>query len=102
MPEERSRPNVKLVESRGATSVFIEAEISETGDFVISGQDIGEAPMEHYGESDYEYSVTVRAQHKDALLTLLIEKLFKGDGMAVSRLRAMLEEKGIPCEFFCF
>ena len=99
MPEERSRPKVKLLESRGATSVFIEAEISEMGDLVVSGQDVGDAPMEFFDDSDYEYWLTVRAEHKDAVLLALIEKLFKDDDRLVTKLRALLEAKGIPCEF---
>ncbi len=35
---------VRLYEVRGETSVYIDAEISEEGNLVVSGQDIGKLP----------------------------------------------------------
>jgi len=62
---------VTLYEHRGSTSIFIDAEIDESGDVVVSGQDIGEAPERFFGDSDYEYWVHVRTAQKPALLAAL-------------------------------
>lgn len=89
----------KLVEYRGNTSVFIDAEIDGEGRFVISGQDIGELPMEHFGDSDYEYWVVVPEDQKDRVLLALIEKLYSGNSRIVSEFMELMKLKGIPFEF---
>ncbi len=86
---------VKLVEHRGSTSVFIDAKIDEEGRFVISGQDIGDLPKEHFGDSDYEYWVVVSKEEKDKVLLALIEKLYRGDSKVVSAFMDLLKSKGI-------
>jgi hypothetical protein len=88
-----------LVERPGETSIHISAEIREDGDLQLSGQDIGKVPLEVFGDSDYEYWLRVPAAQKDLLLLALIEALYKGDVGAVSKLRALLEARKIPCEF---
>lgn len=62
---------VELVSVTGPTSVYINAEINEDGDLVLSGQDVGEAPRAMFGDSDYEYWLTVRGEHKDAVFHAL-------------------------------
>ena len=90
---------IELYESSGKTSIYIDAEIKGTGDLQLSGQDVGEGPREFFGDSDYEYWLTVSKEYKDDVLLLLIEKLYGGSSTAVSRFRGLLESKGIPCEF---
>ncbi len=89
---------VTLVEIRGETSIFIHAEIDENGNLVISGQDVGRAPKEFWGDSDYEYWVVVPPEGKDKLLLALIERLYKDDLGVVSKFRDLLSEKGISSE----
>ena len=91
--------NVKLYEYRGETSVFIDAEIKEDGTFVLFGQDIGEAPKKHFGDSDYEYWVVVQEEQKDRVLLALMEKAFGGNSKAVSEFMDLMKSKGIPYEF---
>ena len=90
---------VKLVNQDGSTSIHIDARIEESGDLVISGQDIGDAPEEFFGDLDYEYWLTVPAAEKDRLLLALIETQYAGDLSVVSKLRDLMEEKRIPCKF---
>ncbi len=130
MDEQLDQPRekkVKLVAHRGETSVFIDAEIDEKGNLVLSGQDIGKAPEEWFGDSDYEYWLVVAASEKDRILTMLlgqvagrqqfipasdasedekdwallgaIEKTYGGDLRAVSAFRDLLEANGIRFEF---
>ena len=96
--EKRSR-RIKLYESRGKTSIFIDAKIEKSGDLLLSGQDVGEAPKEYWGDSDYEYWLTVPKEHKDDVLLLLLEKLYGGNSSVISELRELLESNGIPCKF---
>ena len=65
---DRNPLKTKLCEIRGETSTFIDAEILENGDLQLSGQDVGKLPEEQFGDSDYEYWVTVPKEHKDRLL----------------------------------
>ena len=93
---------VVLVEQPGETSIHIRAEILANGDFQLSGQDLGKAPMEIFGDSDYEYWLTVPAAQKDSLLLALLESLHKGDVHVVSKIKAMCAARNIPCEFSCY
>ncbi|NHJ12924.1 MAG: hypothetical protein EAX95_04570 [Candidatus Thorarchaeota archaeon] len=90
---------VKLYEYRGETSVFIDAEINDEGSLVLSGQDVGEAPEKHFGDSDYEYWVVVKEEQKDRVILALIEKTYGGNSKAVSEFMDLMKSKGIPYEF---
>lgn len=91
---------VKLVEIEGSTSRYVDAEITDKGDLLLSGQDIGDAPRAIWNEDEYEYWLTVRAADKDRVLLALLEKLYTGNPSVVSELKHYLESKDIPCEFF--
>ena len=93
---------VELYESKGKTSIYIDAEIKGTGDLQLSGQDVGEAPRKFYGDSDYEYWLTVSKEHKDDVLLLLLEKMYGGNSSVISGFKALLESKGIPYEFHSY
>ena len=67
------RKAVQLLEERGETSRFIDAEIKENGDLVVSAQDVGKAPLQWWGDSDYEFWVTVASKDKPLVLQALIE-----------------------------
>ena len=90
---------IKLVSQGGSTSIHIDVRIRENGDLLFSGQDIGDAPEEIFGDLDYEYWLTVPAAEKDKLLLALIEKHYAGDALVISTLREFMESKQIPCEF---
>ena len=91
---------IKLVSQGGSTSIHIDVRIDENGNLLFSGQDIGNAPEEIFGDIDYEYWLTVPAAEKDRLLLALIEKHYAGDAMVVSTLREFMESKEIPCGFY--
>jgi hypothetical protein len=126
-PDPRREKKVKLVAHRSETSVFIDAEIDDKGNLLLSGQDIGKAPKEWFGNSDYEYWVVVAAPDKErvrsillgqaaggqqfspaadasedekdwALLTV-IEQTYSGDLRAVEVFRELLKANGIKYEF---
>ncbi|MHA1933889.1 MAG: hypothetical protein ACW97A_01290 [Candidatus Thorarchaeota archaeon] len=90
---------VKVVEERGSTSVYIDAIIDKDGDLILSGQDIGETPKEHFGDSDYEYWVHVPSSQKDNVLLALIEKFYGGNLKVVSEFMELMKSKGIHYEF---
>ena len=66
---------IQLFEEQGETSRYIDAEINKDGDLVIFGQDIGKAPREYWGDSDYEFWVHVAAKYKGDVFRVLLEKL---------------------------
>jgi len=118
---------VRLVASSGETSVFIDAEIDEKGNLVLSGYDIGKAPEDWFGHDDYEYWLVVAASDKERVLSILlgqaaggqqfrpagdasedekdwalltvIEKTYGGDLRAVEVFRDLLKANGIRFEF---
>jgi hypothetical protein len=91
---------VTLIDTKGTTSIYISAEINEKGDLLISGQDIGQAPQEMFGDSDYEYWLKVRASNKNLVLLAFLENLYAGNPSLISELMHFLESKNIPYEFF--
>ena len=93
---------IKLVSQGGSTSIHIDMRLNENGDLLFSGQDIGDAPEEIFGSSDYEYWLTVPAAEKDRLLLALLEKHYAGDALVVSTLRELMESKNISCSFNSF
>jgi len=93
---------VRLVHVEGTTSIHIDAGITDEGDLLFSGQDLGQAPRELLGDSEYEYWLRIRASNKDKVLLALIEKLYSGNTSLISELKDYLESKGIPCEFHSY
>jgi hypothetical protein len=89
----------RLVSQTGSTSIYINARIEDNGDLRFSGQDIGDAPEEIFGDLDYEYWLTIPAAEKDRLLLALIEKIYKGNASVVSEMKEFLEERNIPYGF---
>lgn len=102
MPEtdvETITQRVEIFEDRGETSRFTHAEIDDKGKLTLYTTDIGKMAEEVWGDSDYEFWVTVLPEHKDKLLLALIEKLYGGHFSAVDEFRDFLEAKGIPHKF---
>lgn len=59
-------------DTSGATKFFVDALVNDVSDLVLKGQDVGAAPMAMFGDSDYEYWVTVPADQKDRVLLELM------------------------------
>ena len=82
-------------EARRTTEAYFE----QNGDLILYTQDIGEIFRRVWGDSDYEYWVTVKAEHKDEVLLALLSVLVGGEENAADDFKNFLESKGIPCEF---
>ena len=90
---------ITLIESKSEQiSIHLSAEIKPNGDLVLKGYDVGKLVEDQFGDSDYEYSLTVKAEDKDTVLLNLIKERFAND----SEFKSWLEEKGIPHEFWSF
>ena len=83
---------VTLCEERGETSIYIDAEITKDGTLQLSGQDLGQAPEEFWGDSDYEYWLVIPADQKDRVLLALLENQYAGNRRAVSEFQGFLKE----------
>lgn len=90
---------VQLVQADGPTSIRVDAEITDEGDLLLSGQDLGAAPQEAFGDSDYEYWLKILAADKDRLLLVVLERDYSGNLSVISDLMTFLKAKGIPYEF---
>jgi len=86
-------------------SRFLQASMTDDGDLVISGQDLGDEVERIFGVREYEWTWTVRSSDVPELATALgtpsgvLEALtaqFSGDGAA--GLKAFLEEHQVPHE----
>ncbi|MGQ4912723.1 MAG: hypothetical protein ACP6KW_11185 [Candidatus Thorarchaeota archaeon] len=94
-----SNLKIRLYEERGPTSIFIDIEVDADGNLVMSGQDLGKAPSEYWGDSDYEYWIVVKKEQRDLLLLSLIQEMFGGSHDAFSRFREFLIERDIRYDF---
>jgi hypothetical protein len=56
------RPNIKI---------YMEVYLDEKGQLIFDGQDIGQSVEKWYGDSDYEYSYTIKASEVKKLYALL-------------------------------
>jgi hypothetical protein len=83
----------------------LEASLTEAGDLLIEGHDLGKGVEEFFGYREYEWDWTVRAGDIPALLTALgedsdvltaLSRRFSGDQAA--GLLSFLEEHGVPHE----
>ena len=92
--------NVELYQKGGKTWQSVRAWVSEEGNLVLEGHDLGERPEQFFGVDEYEYFVSVKAEHKDRVLLALLRKLYGGHPEAVEEFRADMKASGIPSEFF--
>ena len=75
-----------------SVSIHIDAYIdNETGSLVIEGQDVGSFVMDTFGDSDYEYWLTIKKEDKYRLFELFMES--DADAEAVVAARFCLEDK---------
>lgn len=95
----KSKRRVQLVEKGGKTSIHVRAEIDDRGNLLISGQDVGEAAREFWGDDDYEYWLLVESAEKDHLLLKLIQHVYGGKPRAFEEFLAWVKANGIPYTF---
>jgi hypothetical protein len=100
LEEEKMDDAVTLVDEQDGIFVHIDARITEEGNLVISGQDLGQELVELFGDSEYEYFLSIKAPYKDQALLALIEKFYKGNSQVITEIQELLESKSIPCELF--
>ena len=66
-----AKQKVSLCElKRPRISIYVDASLVD-GKLIISGQDIGEAPEEFWGDSDYEYWLTFPAPETEKFFKVL-------------------------------
>jgi len=94
-----SNQRIRLFEKQGETSIFIDIEIDKKGNLILSGQDLGKAPEEYWGDSEYEYMMLVKRDQMNILLLSLIKEKFGGNAQAFSNFREYLIKESIPYEF---
>ncbi len=105
-----SKQEITLCEQKGTRiSIYVDASLHD-GSLTISGQDIGEAAEEFWGDSDYEYWLTLSPDATTKLFKILcagspdedpldvLQKKFHGTG-AFSGIRAFCARHGIEAKF---
>lgn len=101
MPDDSSKlPHLIITSTRqGGTSVYAGISVDEHGNLVMDGQDVGAAPLEDFGDSDYEWWLTIPAASKDQLLLHLIQHVFSQSASPSSALMEFMKERGIRYDF---
>ena len=91
---------IELVNTtENTTEIHIDVGITEEGDILFSGQDLGSDVRKMFGDSDYEYWLSISARDKDRLLLALIEQHYSGNASVISELTELLKSKSIEYEF---
>lgn len=80
----------------------LEATLEADGKLVLSGCDAGPAAKEFFGDSDYEYWITVPAEARDRLLLELLKQCFGNRSTPSSDFMEWLKRLGIPYEFMSY
>jgi hypothetical protein len=79
---------------------ILEVKITDEGDLLFEGQDLGDSVVDYWGDFDYEYWLKVKSEYIPSIVLYLIKKCFdKGIFKNDSEFRAWLKEKGIPSSF---
>jgi hypothetical protein len=71
------------------------AKIGDNGDLILAGVDAGKDVEKFFGDSDYEYWLTMPQEFKETILLYLIKERFS----SVHDMKAWLEEKEILCTY---
>lgn len=91
--------HVELCQQTGDLRIRIDAAIDDKGNLLLSGQELGAAVREFWGDNDYECWLLVSSEQKDRLLLALIKQLYAGNTDAVGELCQWLREDDIPYVF---
>lgn len=105
-----SKQTVSLCEQkRSGVSIYVDASLYD-GKLTISGQDIGQAAEDFWGDDDYEYWLSFSPEATEKFFKLLcankpgedpldvLKKRFHGPG-AFSGIRAFCAQHGIAVKF---
>jgi hypothetical protein len=68
------RPLFREILGEGSQRTIVEVDlvIKTNGDLIVDGWDFGAAPRELFGDSDYEYWLTIRSEDKARVLEELL------------------------------
>lgn len=86
-----------VYESRGdgsTTRIWVTQDVN--GDMQIAGQDVGAAPREFFGDSDYEYWVTIPWEHSRDITLELLRALAHRPPGGTTPIIEWLREHSIP------
>lgn len=96
-------------ESRGEDWRSLWLGLNENGDVTIAGQDLGPSVAQSWGDSEYEWAITIKAADVPAYVRCLggkagdtvldlVTACFRRDSACVEK--QFLEKHGIPIEFW--
>jgi hypothetical protein len=86
---------VLIDEKTGSDSRQLVAKIESDGRLMLEGYDLGPEVEKYWGDSDYEYWLTVAADYKDSLLLRLLQDRFSTS----SAFMDWLKSQEIPYQF---
>ena len=71
---------MEIFRKDGEEFTSIEANFNSNGDLSIDGQDMGPLVEEFWGDSDYEYFLTIPKSEMNDFILVLIKKAFSKNG----------------------
>lgn len=79
----------------GGTRSVLRVHREPGGRLVIAGQDLGVAPLEVFGDSDYEYWITIGPKHAAGIDIATLRAVAAGDPGGSLGITRWLRERGI-------
>ncbi len=90
----------KLTVSEGVETTSIDADFNDAGHLIISGQDMGPSVEMFWGDSDYEYYLSISNEDVNKLCLVLLKEGFNSiSPLGFSEVRELCKENNINTEF---
>jgi hypothetical protein len=86
----------EIFRQEGENFRSIMVSITEAGGLQLDAQDMGKLVEEVWGDSDYEFWVTIPPEGLAKLARALVKKLYAGRERAVDELRELCVAEGVP------
>ncbi len=88
----------EIYRQEGESFRSIMVTLSPSGRLKLDAQDMGKFVEEYWGDSDYEFWITIPPEAAAKLAYVLLKKLYAGREQAVTELRELCAAENIPHE----
>lgn len=88
----------ELYRQEGDNFRSVMVTLDAAGGLKVDAQDMGKLVEEYWGDSDYEFWVTIPPQEAAKLAYALIRKHYTGRAGAVDEIRSLCAEAGVKSE----
>ncbi len=100
MSQDKPKLSIALLQCTPELNVSIDVTLQGNGEVVFAEEASGSAAAPMSGGSSYERWISIPAASKDALLFALLQQAYQGDSHTFSKIRELMDAKGIRYSTF--